>query len=60
VKSPREESVRRTVKRLVVPVVLTVTVLGAAAVALSSTVGCGDDSPQHDAAVDSAPDTPLI
>jgi hypothetical protein len=51
---------KRRVRRVVVPVVLTVTVLGAAVAALSSTIGCGDDAPQHDAAVDGAPDTPLI
>jgi hypothetical protein len=50
---------KRRVRRLVVPVVLTVTVLGAVATALSS-VGCGDDVPAADAAVDSAPDTPII
>jgi hypothetical protein len=50
---------KRRVRRVVVPVVLTVTVLGAAAAAMSS-VGCGDDAPQADAAVDSAPDTPII
>jgi hypothetical protein len=50
---------KRRVRRLVVPVVLTVTVLGAAAAAVSS-VGCGDDVPAADAAVDSAPDTPII
>jgi hypothetical protein len=51
---------QRTVRRLVVPVVLGVTVLGAAAAAVSATAGCGDDAPVHDASVDAAPDTPIV
>jgi hypothetical protein len=58
VKSEKTAEKRRA-RRLVVPVVLTMTVLGAVATALSS-VGCGDDVPRADAAVDSAPDTPII
>jgi len=61
VNAPRDvEKPVSTVRRLVVPLMLTVTVLGAAAVALSSTVGCGDDPPHPDAAVDAAPDTPIV
>jgi hypothetical protein len=48
------------VRRLVVPVVLTVTVVSAAVAALSSTVGCGESKPVADAAVDGAPDTPIV
>jgi hypothetical protein len=51
---------QQTVRRLVVPVALTVTLVGAAVAALSTTVGCGDDAPVHDAAVDGAPDTPIV
>lgn len=43
------------------PLVLTVTVVGAAAAALSSSAGCGDDTtPQVDAGRDGAPDTPIV
>ena len=47
-------------RRVVVPLVLTVTVIGAAAAALSSSTGCGDDKPAVDAGRDGAPDTPII
>lgn len=53
------ERTRRPLRRLVVPVVLTVTVIGAAVTALSASIGCGDDT-TTDAAVDGAPDTPII
>ena len=52
-------------KRLVVPVALTVVTLGAIATAggalagLVSSAGC-DDSTHADAAVDGAPDTPIV
>jgi len=57
---------RRTVrKRLIVPLVLAVTTLGtvvAAAVAASSTSGCGDNGgPRVDASpYDAEPDTPIV
>jgi hypothetical protein len=49
------------VRRLVVPLVLTVTVVGAAIAVVSSSAGCDDDaSPSIDAGRDAAPDTPII
>jgi hypothetical protein len=47
-----------------VPVVLGVTVLGAAVAAVAATSGCGEDAPVHDASIDApldaAPDTPIV
>ncbi len=56
---------RGRVKRLVVPVALTVVTLGAVAsiggaLAGLAGAGCGDSTPHVDAAVDSAPDTPIV
>jgi hypothetical protein len=49
------------VRRLVVPLVLTVTVVGAAIAVVSSSAGCDDDSsPSIDAGRDAAPDTPIV
>ena len=42
------------------PLVLTVTIVGAAAAALSSSAGCGDDKPTVDAGRDGAPDVPIV
>jgi len=60
VKLETDRGARLVVRRLVVPLVLTVTVIGAAAAALSSSTGCGDDTPAADAGRDGAPDTPII
>jgi hypothetical protein len=49
-----------TKRRLVVPIALAITVVGAIA-AMSSSVGCGDNKPHPDAAAhDATPDTPII
>ena len=48
-------------RRLIVPVVLTVTVLCAAAVTVSTSAGCGKDKPGVDASLgDGGPDTPIV
>jgi len=50
-----------TVRRLVVPVALAVTlVAGAVALSTVSLTGCGDDNVPRDAGVDTPPDTPII
>jgi hypothetical protein len=48
---------QRRLRRLVVPVALTVVALAVAASAIST--GCGDDSPHPDASIDATPDTPI-
>lgn len=53
-------------KRLLVPVTLTVVTLGAVATlggalaGLAANAGCGDDSPRVDAGTDGMPDTPIV
>lgn len=50
-----------TVRRLVVPVALVVTlVAGALAVSTVNLSGCGSDGVPRDAGVDTPPDTPII
>ncbi len=59
-KSERSSRERAGVRRVVVPLVLTVTVIGAAAAALSSSIGCGNGKPTVDAGRDGAPDVPIV
>lgn len=47
-------------RRLIVPVALTVAAIAGAAAAVSTSTGCGDDAPPADAGVDTAPDTPIV
>jgi hypothetical protein len=60
VKPERPAREHSGVRRLVVPLVLTVTVVGAAVAALSSSAGCGNDAPTVDAGRDAAPDVPIV
>jgi hypothetical protein len=48
-------------RKLVVPLVLTVSVVAGALTVTSMNVGCGDDAPPADAGTgDGMPDTPII
>jgi hypothetical protein len=51
---------RRKLRRVVVPVVLAVTIVGTVAAVATTSVGCGDNGAPADAAVDTLPDTPII
>jgi len=56
-----EKRTPRKARRLVLPLVLAVTTVGAIAALSTTTSGCGDDGPTVDASTsDGQPDTPII
>jgi len=57
---PVATGAQRRMRRLIVPVALTVAAIAGAAVAVATSAGCGDDAPPADASVDAAPDTPIV
>jgi len=57
---PKLTTGARRMRRLIVPVALTVAAIAGAAAAVSTSAGCGDDAPPADASVDTAPDTPIV
>jgi len=60
VERPKLTTGARRIRRLIVPVALTVAAIAGAAAAVSTSAGCGDDAPPADASVDTAPDTPIV
>jgi len=48
------------VRRLVVPLVLAITIVGTVAAVTTTSSGCGDNAGPSDAGVDTPPDTPII